>query len=384
MTGFKHPALAELTDQQVRFAPPARRQEQLARAEKLLAELDPAKQYPYQFICYRITDFRPESYADLVIPGSDLLDDLPLLIQALVVQTPLPCAAPTLNEDGTDPFLTLEEISKRWNVSTKTIRRWGKLGLVGRKVPFNGRHQLAFKQSVLDRFLTTHRARVERGMRFSQLTDDEREEILRRAKRLSQLAGGSLTEISRRIGRRLNRSAETIRYTIKNFDRANPNQALFPKLTGPLDEDTKQTIYTSYRRGIKVDTLAKRFQRTRTSMYRVINEVRAQRLLEQPLDYIPHEAFEKPSKDLEAEIVGPMPDAEEYEAKRRQMTAPKDVPAELAPLYEVPLLSKEQEQHLFRKMNYLKFKAQAARPDAQGRRQRGRSLTGPDSDFERD
>lgn len=37
-----------------------------------------------------------------------------------------------------------------------------------------------------------------------------------------------------------------------------------------------------------MDTLAKRFQRTRTSMYRVINEVRAQRLLEQPLDYIHH------------------------------------------------------------------------------------------------
>ena len=92
MTGFKHPALAQLTDQQVRFAPPARRQEQLARAEKLLAEIDPAKQYPYQFVCYRITDFRPESYPDLLIAGADLLDDLPLMIQALVVQTPLPAA----------------------------------------------------------------------------------------------------------------------------------------------------------------------------------------------------------------------------------------------------------------------------------------------------
>jgi len=357
VTGFKHPALAQLTDQQVRFAPPARRQEQLARAEKLLAEIDPAKQYPYQFVCYRITDFRPESYPDLLIAGADLLDDLPLMIQALVVQTPLPAAVSLLNEDGTEPLLTLEEISKRWNVSTKTIRRWSKLGLVGRKVPFNGRHQLAFKQSVVERFLAIHHDRVERGTRFSQLSDEEREDILRRAKRLAQLTSGTLTEISRRIARRLNRSAETIRYTIKNFDRAHPELALFPNLTGPLDEETKQTIYTSYRRGIKVDTLAKRFQRTRTSMYRVINEVRAQRLLEQPLDYIPHESFVNASKALEAEILGPMPDAEEYEAKRNQMKAPKDVPPELAPLYEVPLLNKEQEQHVFRKMNYLKYKA---------------------------
>ena len=45
------------------------------------------------------------------------------------------------------------------------------------------------------------------------------------------------------------------------------------------------------------------------------------------------------------------------------MKAPKDVPAELAPLYEVPLLNKEQEQHLFRKMNYLKYKASKLRND---------------------
>jgi RNA polymerase sigma factor (sigma-70 family) len=39
------------------------------------------------------------------------------------------------------------------------------------------------------------------------------------------------------------------------------------------------------------------------------------------------------------------------------MHAPKDVPAELASQYEWPLLNKEQEQHLFRQMNFLKYKA---------------------------
>jgi RNA polymerase sigma factor (sigma-70 family) len=104
-----------------------------------------------------------------------------------------------------------------------------------------------------------------------------------------------------------------------------------------------------------VDTLAKRFQRTRTSMYRVINEVRAQRLLEQPLDYIPHPDFDDAALDFE--MLAPMPGAEDYEARRQAMKVPKDVPPELAPLYEWPLLNKEQEQHQFRKMNYLKCKA---------------------------
>src|SRR5207249_3572484 len=80
VSDFKNPALMQLTDQQVRFAPPARRLEQLARAEQLLAEIEPARQYPYQYVCYRVTDFRPDSYPDLLIDGEDLEHDLCLFI----------------------------------------------------------------------------------------------------------------------------------------------------------------------------------------------------------------------------------------------------------------------------------------------------------------
>jgi RNA polymerase sigma factor (sigma-70 family) len=349
VTGFKHPALKELTDQQVRFAPVSRRLEQLARAERLLAEVEPGKKYPYQFICFRVTDFRPDSYPDLVIDGDDLAHDLRLMIESLAVPA----------EAMPEPVLTLDEISKRFNVSTKTIRRWRNLGLVGRRITRNGKRQVGFVQSVVDRFVAANADRVERGSRFSQLSDIEREEILRRAKRLAHVGGSTLTEVSRRIARRLGRSPETVRYTIKNYDREHPDQALFPNVTGPLDADTKQVIYSSYRRGINVDTLAKRFQRTRTSMYRVINEVRARRLLEKPLDYVPNPSFD--DREVEREILGPMPDADVYEAKRRDMKVPKDVPPELAPMYEVPLLTKDQEQHLFRKMNFLKYKANRLR-----------------------
>jgi len=340
--GFKHPALQQLTDQQVRFAPPARRLEQMARAQQLLVEVESGKQYPYQFICYRITEYRPDSYPDLLIEGGVLAHDLVLLIEAL-----------------DEPVVTLDELSKRLNVSTRTIRRWAKLGLAGRRVVRNGKRQVCYQQSVIDRFLATNQEVVQRGGRFTQMTDAERDQILRRARRLARVPGSTLTEISRRIARRLSRSVEAIRYTIKNHDRQHPGQALFPNLTGPLDAETKQTIYSSYRRGITVDTLAKRFHRTRTSMYRVIKEVRAQHLLEQPIEYIDHESFHNPA--VEDIILADMPRVDEYEAKRRSMRVPKDVPPELASCYEYPLLDKEQEQHLFRKMNYLKSKAHALR-----------------------
>jgi RNA polymerase sigma factor (sigma-70 family) len=343
VTGFMHPALKQLTDQQVRFAPPTKRLEQLGRVEKLLAEIEPEKKYPYQYVCFRITDFRPDSYPDLLIDGCDLDHDLKRMIQAL----------------RGERILTLAEVSKELNVSTKTIRRWKARGLNGIRMVTNGRRQIGFPQSVIDDFLATNKEHVERGGRFSQLTDEEKDNILKRARRLSRVVGGSLTEVSRRIARRLGRSVETVRYTIKNFDREHPEQALFPNLTGPLEGPVKQVIYNAYRRGIAVNTLANRFNRTRTSVYRVINEVRAQRLLEQPLDYIYHESFDDPA--VEEAYTAPMPSVEEYEAKRREMKAPKDVPPELASMYEVPLLNKDQEQHLFRKMNYLKHRASQLR-----------------------
>ena len=42
------------------------------------------------------------------------------------------------------------------------------------------------------------------------------------------------------------------------------------------------------------------------------------------------------------------------------MRLPAGLPPYLASLYEVPLLTREQEGYLFRKFNYLKYKAQQA------------------------
>jgi RNA polymerase primary sigma factor len=354
MSEFKVAALKQLTDQQVRFAPPARRQQQLARAERLLTEVESARQYPYQYVCYRVTEFRPDAFPDLLIDGRTLEHDLCLLIDALSRSTP---ALPV--EQVTEPVLTLDEVSRQLNVSTKTISRWRECGLVSRRVLCNGRRQVGFVQSVVERFVARNRDRVERGGRFSQLSQSEREDILRRAKRLARVGHGSLTEVSRRIGRRLGRSAETVRYTIKNYDRDHPEQALYPEVTGPLDGDSKQVIFNSYRRGIPVDTLAKRFNRNRNSVYRVINEERARRLLDTPLDYIANPTFD--NTKAERDILAPMPDADKYESNRKGLKIPKDAPAEFIPLYQVPLLSKDQEQHLFRKMNYLKHKASMLR-----------------------
>jgi len=84
-----------------------------------------------------------------------------------------------------------------------------------------------------------------------------------------------------------------------------------------------------------------------------VNEVRAEQMI-QPVDYIPNATFDDPA--LEAEIVAPMPGEDKFHDAHRGMKAPRDVPPELASLYEWPLLTKEQEQHQFRLMNFLKHR----------------------------
>jgi RNA polymerase sigma factor (sigma-70 family) len=342
--------MMELADQQVRFAPPARRLDQMAKAEQLLADLDATREYPYQFVCFRITDYRPDAYADLLIPGQDLIHDLGMFIAELARSMPA-----LRKEEVLEPVLTLEEFSKKLNVTPKTINRWRKRGLIGLPILCNGRRQVGFLPSLTDPFLAAHQERVEKSGKFSQLTDEEKDEILRRARRFVRLGIGNLTQVSRRIARKLQRAPETVRYTIKNFDREHPEQALFPTVTGPFDPSTKQLIFSSFRRGITVDTLAKRFQKTRSSMYRVINEIRAQRLMDQAIEFIPNPAFDDPAQD--AAMHADMPGAAEFDEARRKSRIPKDAPPELASLYEMPLLTKEQEQHQFRKMNFLKSKA---------------------------
>ncbi len=73
-----------------------------------------------------------------------------------------------------------------------------------------------------------------------------------------------------------------------------------------------------------------------------------------PLDYIPNEEFMRVTAAREMSILMPPP----APAKLPQrVLPPAGLPPYLASLYEVPLLTREQEVHLFRKMNYLKFKA---------------------------
>ena len=90
-------------------------------------------------------------------------------------------------------------------------------------------------------------------------------------------------------------------------------------------------------------------------MPRNLND-RAAEIMELQLDYIPNPRFSR--KGADNACLGEMPEAEKATRKAKM---PSGLPPYLASLYEMPLLTREQEGHLFRKYNYLKYKASKLR-----------------------
>jgi RNA polymerase primary sigma factor len=127
-----------------------------------------------------------------------------------------------------------------------------------------------------------------------------------------------------------------------------------------LDDMAKGHIYRQWRRGVGIELLAQEQMRSPASIRKVINETRANRILEQKLEYM-YDAMFDDAKAAEA-LLGAMPDGPVESRAKPKSKATEDLPPYLASLYgSSVLLTREQEAHLFRKMNYLKYRASKLR-----------------------
>ena len=99
--------------------------------------------------------------------------------------------------------LSIEDLANRFNVSTKTISRWRDHGLVAeRHTCRTAAGGSVFLPALSSKFILDNPMRIERGSRFSQLSQDEHEHeiIVSWARRLA-LAGACPADVHRRIAR---------------------------------------------------------------------------------------------------------------------------------------------------------------------------------------
>ena len=192
--------------------------------------------------------------------------------------------------------------------------------------------------------------------------------MIQRARTLAQ-AGLSPAEILRVISRETGRSSETVRMTIRRYDRQHPETAVLASRHVPARQEADEELYAHYRRGESVSALAFRYGRTQSSVNRAIRRIGAQRIADLPLAYVPNPEFGRPG--AEKEILGPAPEPEHAPRKPR---VPAGIPAYLASLYEVPLLTPGQEKHQFRRFNYLKYRAVQLREELDPQRPNRRRM----------
>jgi RNA polymerase primary sigma factor len=356
MRNITNPHLAQLF-MQMRFATEKQRRKQLDAAEKLLGLIEPEKSYPFEFVCFHITGFRPKSTAaQEVIPGRELKADLQTFIARLSARV----AAPASMQK--EKIYTIEELAVHFGVAAKTINRWRKHGLNARKFIFaDDRKKFGFLQSNVDSFLNANRDVIERASRFTQLSEEERQQIIKRAAALAAQQNMSRRRIIKQIAAEFGRADETVRYTLVNYENSRPDTKIFKKPAGVVGPKDAAVIYKLFNEGVKVSEMMAKFNRSKSSIYRIINARRARRLLAEPIEFIASDEFlDETAKDkilagslapTGTSVKIPPPALESKDAFARYIETLKDA----------SLLTREQETDLFRRYNYLKFLAGSER-----------------------
>jgi RNA polymerase sigma factor (sigma-70 family) len=366
MPKFRLDSIADLA-RQLAFSPQEARGAQVQSAEHLLHLIDPAKAYPLEFVIFKITGYHPrhaDGNSDL-LTGLALQHDLGLLIEQV---------SNTLNvctEASAEPVLAISDVAERFNVTSKTIQRWRRRGLPARRFLFaDGKRRVGFLLSSVDRFFRTRRDQVdETTANFSVVGDDERLEMVRRARRLAVEGRCSVEEITRRVGRRMNRSPLTVLHTVRRHDEQNPSSAIFAQAAAAIGAEERESALRSFRRGTAIGELARRMERPQAMIYRALLEERVARLKRKKVRFIDDplyhgedagEAIEAIAGQAAGEQIVVSPVASR-EREDRGAAVAGDLPVYLQELCRTPLLTPSRERALFLKLNYHKFQFVTAR-----------------------
>jgi len=353
---------------ELQLSPRRLRLQQLDGVERLAALVEPSKRYPYGLVCYHITGYSPTGGGqEQVLGGEALLADLLRLAEELSE------SAQILADGLGEPIWGVQDLADRFGVSAKTVSRWRRRGLVVWRVVVDGKgSRLGFGERAVRRFICRHAVMVRRGRAFKHLSEGEKGRIIGLARQVAgEAGGGGLYRVARQVARRTGRAIETVRYTLRRYDEEHPEEAIFNGSHRPAPPGEHELIYQAYGQGVSVAELASQFGRAKSTIYRMLAEVRAKQLLERRIDWMYSQEFELPGADGWILGVG-----EDQQSRRsgRSPSVPRDVPAWLEHLYRTPLLSRGQEWDLFRCYNYLKYKAARLREQIDPARVRVRQL----------
>ena len=339
---------------ELRFAPAAARLKQAEAAERLLSMANKDTEYPYEFICFQITGYRPKAKTtgDVPISGEELIDDLQVFIRRLGGRV-----APDAAGYG-EKVYSIDELASYFGVSSRTRERGRKRGLGGRRfIIADGSKKTGFTESRVNEFIKANEGLVNRAKRFATLTEQQKLRMVEMARQMGPVSKMSRKKLIAAIAKELSTSGETVRYHLVRYEQENPGVQFFPKPSGVITPAQMREVIRRYSTGASVEELMRSFHRSRSSIYRVINAAKARDLVGVHMEYVYSDDFVADGAELA--ILGPeLPEGVKGEnLLANDLEAGKiELHDYLQALKDVKPLSAETEKHLFRRYNYLKYR----------------------------
>ncbi len=222
-----------------------------------------------------------------------------------------------------ESVFTLPAMAAYLDVHPKTLDRWTRFDppLQGAMGACRGRLIKVLTEHHVRTFAQAHPDTVAYAQSFRRMTAAEREAIIAQANERAQ-NHPFFADVIRTLAAQTGRSIETIRVLLKAYVQEHPDCPLSQMKEPPNEQEA-----------LKLD-----------------------------LEFVENEMFEEVQRqpEREQEILDAAPsDRRMHRQQRSTQRKQKETDPYLQHLYEVPLLTVGQEQHLFRKMNYLKFRAHA-------------------------
>ena len=265
LTRLRVGALADLA-QQLRFAPKKRIIAQLKSATALAGEIDPGRTYPEDWVVFRITGFRPELEAPVMIVGEALRGDLSAFVERVSDRA-------GLVEGDLPECLSIDELTARWNVNRKTLERARRRGLIAQRYrDADGIVRLAFPLGAVEDYERRNAEAIGQAGAFARIDDETVERLALLGERGMRRFGWSVNEAAGRLAVRTGRGRETMRQLLF---RSAPGA---DEATGALGPRDRRIIDRAARRAVPVAVIARRYDRTPSAIRLIVNQRRLGRI----------------------------------------------------------------------------------------------------------
>ena len=348
---YNYDLLADLKAQ-IMYSPRAVKRRVINRIEAFANEIDDEQSYAYDTACYRLTGYRPPAVHEQLFTGKGLRRDI------LRTLDEISASLKERARDFKEPVYTVNDLARMFDVSPKTISRWRKLGLKSRKMIFDG-HGLrtAFLERYIDSFIEHFGPHVKRLAALRELTAGDRREIIDRARRLMLKEHYGFSRAVESLSRELGHAPQRIREILKERMGLVTGDGKAPSREG-LRRFAMASLFAE---GASIDRLAKRYNQTRAAVWRAVYKFRASEVLAEGIGFVDNDIFHHPQAD---EIILAEPLPKELTEMSEAFVPMTD---ERPYTYDIHagsrLLTREEEQELFRRYNHLKFKMAAVQEE---------------------